>query len=144
LSIIHENHGNGTELRSNLPPVALGSKIVTKQSVRLMDFEELIAWELLYTTVVDCYKIATSQWRHFRIMMWHKQHDHENILSTARKHVKNWIESDQFAFYLTVCGWEPEDALPGIRQVYDGKRNKEVGTLLKQIIKERDARRKRG
>lgn len=121
-----------------------GRPIVTEQnSVKLLESEELIAWEILYQTVVDCYKIATSQWRHFKCMRWHLQGDYKSILATARVEVESWIESEAFADYVYTLGWNPEEACQGVRDVLNGKRNSVVRPLIKQIAKERDSRRNR-
>lgn len=120
-----------------------GAKIVIEESVRLMEPEELVVWEILHQTIVDCHKVATGQWRHFKCMWWHKEKEPERILSTAREYIKGWIESDAFSDYLHLFGWNPEKALVGIREVYEGKRVDEVEALLRQIAKQRDARRNR-
>lgn len=120
-----------------------GTQIVQASTIRLLEPEELLAYDIVYQTVVDCYKVATKQWRHFKCMRWHEQNDFERILVTARRKVEEWLESDTLTQWIVVLGWEPEPSIRGMRDVLDGNRNGEVADLLKQISKERDARRNR-
>ena len=105
--------------------------------------EELIAWELLYRTIEDCYKIATGQWRHFRSMHWHEQYDGAAILGTARKEVGRWVNSHAFADYAHRMGYSPERAVLGARELLAGRNLETVEVLLKEIAKQRDSRRDR-
>jgi membrane-bound lytic murein transglycosylase MltF len=110
-----------------------------------MSPEELLMWEELYHTVVDCYKIAIGHWKHFVQMRWHAQTDAENILCTARQHLEEWINSADFAANLKYMGFEPERAVTGVRKLLAGDKRalETVRPMLKHIAKERDARRNR-
>lgn len=121
----------------------MGTPIVAEQSIKLLEPDELIVYDIVYSTIVDCYKVATAQWRHFLPMEWHDKKDYFRILTTARRKLEEWIECDQFADYVAILKWNPECAKAGLREVLDGRRNAEVKILLKQIAKERDARRDR-
>ncbi len=110
-----------------------------------MDGDELLSYECLYQTIVDCYKVATGQWKYFILMEWHRHHDAESILETARQYVRGWVESDYFSDLLMYFNYkDPAACVAELVGVLEGKRNTEVKELLKQIGKERDARRIRG
>lgn len=118
-------------------------QIDSAPSIKLLEDREIIAYELVYQTIVDCYKVATSQWKHFKCMRWHAYDDYERTLATAREHVEKWIESEAFALEVKLIGWEPEVALKRLREVLTGKHNHEIKPLLVEISRQRDARRNR-
>lgn len=125
-----------------------GKRIVTEQTTpEYYTPDELLIWETLYQTVVDCFKIATKQYKHFHCMRWHHNSDAENILDTAREQTRGWVESDAFTDYVKLLGWEPEIAIPRLRLLLDGAATKEflkeMEAFIKQIAKERDSRRER-
>src|SRR3990172_10723793 len=117
-----------------------GGPVISQQRMKLLEPEELIIWETLYQTVVDCHKVATGKWKHFRPMRWHEGDDAVRIMATAKKKLGEWIESDIFQTYLKMLGWNPDKALTGLREVLEGGRVDEIEDLIQQIAKERDAR----
>jgi hypothetical protein len=132
-----------TRLASGRTEVHCRPVSAVELSVRPMTEEELLVQQLLYHTVVDCFKIAISEWRHFIPMRWSREKD--DILSIARRKTLEWIESDRFAFYAKFAGWNPVQALAGLRELLGGKCDAlEIAALIKQIGKERDYRRDRG
>lgn len=126
------------------PRCVHGGPLISQQCVQLFEPEELIIWEMLYQTVVDCHKVATGKWEHFRPMRWHEHYDAARIMITAKQKLSEWIESETFQDYLHLLGWNPQKALIGLREVLRGNRADEVEDLIRQIAKERDARRNRG
>jgi hypothetical protein len=127
-----DNYEDGKPIRQSK-----GRPIVTEQTCpdRLSP-EEGLARHTLYQTVIDCYKIATGQWKHFIGMQWHDRKDSTRILTTARKHIESFIESDAFADYAAILGWEPDDAVVGVRAVLNGERSEEIAKLLKTMGKQ--------
>lgn len=120
-----------------------GTRIASESGIRLMTPDEQVYWECLYQTVVDCYKIATGRAEHFFCMRWHDNKETERILTTARTWTEGWIDSESFADHAQMFGWNPDKARAGLREILDGEHLEEAEALIKQINKERDARRNR-
>jgi hypothetical protein len=123
-----------------------GVRIVPMEAVRLFTTEELFIWEMLYQTIVDCHKIATNKWRHFRCMWWHGANpENELVLATARAYTSDWIKSERFWCYVKLAGFDPDIAQSQLHGMLTGVYDKtKIECLIKQIGRERDTRRNRG
>lgn len=129
-------HGKSTPYIGGRPVVAEQTEL----SMRL-EPEERLAWSVVYGTLVDCYKIATGQWRHFKPMRWHHDNDYERTLATARERTLEWIESEMFADYVALLGFTGTCASEAARRLLEGKCNlKAIRTLINEISTGRNTR----
>lgn len=102
------------------------------------DFTKRIAWEILYRTVVDCYKFATKQSGYFKYGTRYKcDHERKKVLEEARQEIEAWITSDRFAFYAKEMGFNPKRALTGLQAVLEGDKAEELDEMIKYISQSR-------
>lgn len=125
-----------------------GSRILSIQSgPDLFSSEELFIWEMVYQTIVDCYKIAIGHWQHFLPMRWHRRTEPENTIETAREYTRGWVNSGAFTDYVKLLGWNPDIAVSNLTILIDGLATPallhEIKKQINQISKERDSRRNR-